>query len=89
MEEALEMVKIKGLIGSIEAADAMVKSVQGAPTGTDSIGADYVTVLVKGDSAAVKAATTDTGAAVSRVGELISVHLMPRARTAVKQVLLK
>ncbi len=89
MEETLEMVKIKGLIGSIEAADAMVKSVQVALTGTECLGTDHVTVLVKGDSAAVKAQTTDTGAAVSCVGELISIHVMPRPHTEVKQVLLK
>ena len=60
MEEALEMVRIKGLINAIKAADAMVKSAQVALTGTECIAADYVTVLVKGDDAAVKPAQQRT-----------------------------
>ena len=89
MTEALGMVETKGLIGSIEAADAMVKSAKVVLTGAEYIGAGYVTVLVRGDVGSVKAATDSGAAAARRVGELIAVHVIPRPDAEVERVLLK
>jgi ethanolamine utilization protein EutM len=75
--EALGMIETKGLIGAVEAADAMVKTANVVLVGKEYIGAGYVTVMVRGDVGAVKAAT-DAGAAARRVGELVSVHVIPR-----------
>ena len=72
------MVETKGLIGSIEAADAMVKAANVVLVGKEYIGGGYVTVLVRGDVGAVKAATDAGSAAARRVGELVSVHVIPR-----------
>ena len=72
------MVETRGLIGSVEAADAMVKAANVVLVGKEYIGAGYVTVLVRGDVGAVKAATDAGAAAARRVGELISVHVIPR-----------
>ncbi len=85
--EALGMVETKGLIGSIEAADAMVKAANVVLIGKEYIGAGYVTVLVRGDVGAVKAATDAGAAAARRVGELISVHVIPRPHGEVERVL--
>src|SRR5215207_11738561 len=85
--EALGMVETKGLIGSIEAADAMVKAANVVLVGKEYIGAGYVTVLVRGDVGAVKAATDAGAAAARRVGELISVHVIPRPHAEVERVL--
>src|SRR5262249_15180065 len=74
-QEALGLVETKGLIGSIEAADAMVKAANVTLIGKEYIGAGYVTVLVRGDVGAVKAATDAGAAAARRVGELVSVHV--------------
>jgi ethanolamine utilization protein EutM len=87
--EALGMVETKGLIGSIEAADAMVKAANVILVGKEYIGAGYVTVLVRGDVGAVKAATDAGAAAARRVGELVSVHVIPRPHTEVEKVLPK
>ena len=76
--EALGMVETKGLVGSVEAADAMVKTANVVLVGREFIGAGYVTVLVRGDVGAVKAATDAGAAAARRVGELVSVHVIPR-----------
>ena len=76
--DALGMVETKGLIGSVEAADAMVKAANVSLIGTEYIGAGYVTVLVRGDVGAVKAATDAGAAAARRVGELVGVHVIPR-----------
>ena len=76
--EALGMVETKGLVGSIEAADAMVKAANVLLVGKEYIGAGYVTVMVRGDVGAVKAATDAGAAAARRVGELVSVHVIPR-----------
>jgi ethanolamine utilization protein EutM len=89
MSEALGMVETKGLIGSIEAADAMVKAANVVLVGKEYIGAGYVTVLVRGDVGAVKAATDAGAAAARRVGELVSVHVIPRPHTEVEKVLPK
>jgi ethanolamine utilization protein EutM len=87
--EALGMVETKGLIGSIEAADAMVKAASVVLIGKEYIGAGYVTVMVRGDVAAVKAATDAGAAAARRVGELVSVHVIPRPHSDVDKVLPK
>jgi ethanolamine utilization protein EutM len=85
--DALGMVETKGLIGSVEAADAMVKAANVSLIGKEYIGAGYVTVLVRGDVGAVKAATDAGAAAARRVGELISVHVIPRPHSDVERVL--
>ena len=76
--DALGMVETKGLIGSVEAADAMVKTANVVLVAKEYIGAGYVTVLVRGDVGAVKAATDAGAAAARRVGELIGVHVIAR-----------
>ena len=85
--DALGMVETRGLIGAVEAADAMVKTALVTLVGKEFIGAGYVTVLVRGDVAAVKAATDAGAAAARRVGELISVHVIPRPHADVERVL--
>jgi microcompartment protein CcmL/EutN len=87
--DALGLVETKGLIGSIEAADAMVKTANVVLAGKEYIGAGYVTVMVRGDVGAVKAATDAGAAAARRVGELISVHVIPRPHAEVEKVLPK
>ena len=87
--EALGLVETKGLIGSVEAADAMVKAANVILIGKEYIGAGYVTVMVRGDVGAVKAATDAGAAAARRVGELISVHVIPRPHTEVERILPK
>ena len=87
--EALGMVETRGLIGSIEAADAMVKAANVVLVGKEYIGAGYVTVLVRGDVGAVKASTDAGAAAARRVGELISVHVIPRPHGEVEKILPK
>ena len=76
--EALGLIETKGLIGSVEAADAMVKAANVILVGKEFIGAGYVTVMVRGDVGAVKAATDAGAAAARRVGELVGVHVIPR-----------
>jgi ethanolamine utilization protein EutM len=88
-QEALGLVETKGLIGSIEAADAMVKAANVLLIGKEYIGAGYVTVMVRGDVGAVKAATDAGAAAARRVGELVSVHVIPRPHTEVERFLPK
>jgi ethanolamine utilization protein EutM len=87
--EALGMIETKGLVGSIEAADAMVKSANVVLVGKEQIGAAYVTVMVRGDVGAVKAATDAGAAAARRVGELVSVHVIPRPHSEVEKILPK
>src|SRR3954464_2803082 len=86
-QEALGLVETKGLIGSVEAAEAMAKAANGGPSGKEYIGAGYVTSFVRGDGGAVKAATDAGAAAARRVGELISVHVIPRPHAEVERVL--
>ncbi len=76
--EALGMIETKGLIGLIEAADAMVKAAKVTLVGYEKVGGGYVTALVRGDVAACKAAVDAGAAAAQKVGELISVHVIPR-----------
>jgi microcompartment protein CcmL/EutN len=87
--DALGMVETRGLIGSVEAADAMVKAANVVLVGKEYIGQGYVTVLVRGDVGAVKAATDAGAAAARRVGELISVHVIPRPHAEVERILPK
>jgi ethanolamine utilization protein EutM len=87
--EALGMVETKGFVGAVEAADAMVKAANVDLIGKEYIGAGYVTVFVRGDVGAVKAATDAGAAAARRVGELISVHVIPRPHGEVERVLPK
>ena len=89
MLEALGMVETKGLIGAIEAADAMVKAANVMLVGKEYIGAGFVTVMVRGDVGAVKAATDAGAAAARRVGELVSVHVIPRPHAEVEKILPK
>ena len=84
---ALGMVETKGLIGSIEAADAMGKAANVRLIGKEQIGAGYVTVMVRGDVGAVKAATDAGASAAARVGELVSVHVIPRPHSEVGLIL--
>jgi len=86
-QEALGMIETKGLVGSIEAADAMVKAANVVLIGKEYIGAGYVTVMVRGDVGAVKAATDAGAAAARRVGELISVHVIPRPNSEAEKIL--
>src|SRR5438132_4268258 len=85
--EALGMVETKGFVGAVEAADAMVKAANVQLIGKEYIGAGYVTIFVRGDVGAVKAATDAGAAAARRVGELISVHVIPRPHAEVERVL--
>jgi len=86
---ALGMIETKGLVGAIEAADAMVKAANVKLIGKEYIGGGYVTVMVRGDVGAVKAATDAGAAAAQRVGELVSVHVIPRPHSDVEMILPK
>ena len=85
--DALGMIETRGLIGAIEAADAMVKTANVILIGKEYIGAGYVTVMARGDVGAIKAATDAGAAAARRVGELVSVHVIPRPHADVERVL--
>ena len=87
--DALGMVETKGLVGAIEAADAMVKAANVILIGYEKIGSGLVTLMVRGDVGAVKAATDSGAAAAQRVGELISVHVIPRPHTDIEKILPK
>lgn len=84
---ALGMVETKGLVGAIEAADAMVKAANVTLLGSEYVGGGLVTVMVRGDVGAVKAATDAGAAAAKRVGELVSVHVIPRPDSAIEMIL--
>ena len=88
-KQALGMVETKGLVGSIEAADAMVKAANVTLIGREQVGGGLVTVMVRGDVGAVKAAVEAGGAAAKRVGELFSVHVIPRPHEDVEAILPK
>ena len=88
-QEALGLVETMGLIGSVEAADAMVKAANVTLIGKEYIGAGYVTVMIRGDVGAVKAATDAGAAAARRVGQLVSVHVIPRPHTELERILPK
>jgi ethanolamine utilization protein EutM len=85
--DALGMIETRTLVGAIEASDAMVKAANVVLIGKEYIGSAYVTVFVRGDVGAVKAATDAGAAAARRVGELISVHVIPRPDDEVETIL--
>jgi microcompartment protein CcmL/EutN len=87
--DALGMIETIGFIGAVEAADAMVKTANVVLVGKEYIGAGYVTVMVRGDVGAVQAATDAGAAAARRVGELVSVHVIPRPHTEIEKILPK
>ena len=84
---ALGMIETKGLVGSIEAADAMVKAAKVELVGYEKIGGGYVTAIVRGDVAAVRAAVDAGTRAAERVGEIVSTHVIPRPHEHVDNVL--
>lgn len=89
MGEALGMIETKGLVGAIEAADAMLKAANVVLVGYEKIGSGLVTVMVRGDVGAVKAAVDAGAAATKNVGEIMSVHVIPRPHTDVEKILPK
>ena len=86
---ALGMIETRGLVGAIEAADAMVKAANVTLVGKEHIGGGLVTVMVRGDVGAVKSATDAGAAEAERVGELISVHVIPRPHDEIEGILPK
>ena len=87
--DALGLVETRGLVGSIEAADAMVKAANVQLIGYEKIGGGYVTVMVRGDVGAVKAATDVGAAAAAKVGQVVSVHVIPRPSNELEMILPK
>src|SRR5260221_10013190 len=87
MADALGMIETKGFVAMVEAADAMVKAAKVELVGFEKIGGGFVTAVVRGDVAAVKAATEAGQRAAERVGELVAVHIIPRPHVNVDQVL--
>jgi ethanolamine utilization protein EutM len=87
MAEALGLIETKGFVGMVEAADAMVKAAKVELVGYEKIGGGYVTAIVRGDVAAVKAATEAGARGAERVGELVSVHVIPRPAPNIDLVL--
>src|SRR3954462_9013386 len=87
MSEALGMIETKGFVGMVEACDAMVKAARVDLVGYERIGGGYVTAMVRGDVAAVKAAVEAGSRAAEKVGELVSVHVIPRPHANVDAVL--
>ncbi len=85
--DALGMIETIGLVGAIEASDAMVKTANVVVVGKVDIGAAYITVMARGDVGSVKAATDAGAAAARRVGELVSVHVIPRPHPEVEKIL--
>ncbi|MCG8451602.1 MAG: BMC domain-containing protein [Spirochaetales bacterium] len=84
---ALGMIETKGLVGAVEAADAMVKAANVTLIGREQVGSGLVTVMVRGDVGAVKAATDAGAAAAERVGEIVSVHVIPRPHNEVELII--
>ena len=85
--EALGMIETRGLVAAIEAADAMVKAAEVELIGTEKIGSGLVSVMVRGDVGAVKAATEAGSAAASRLGEIVATHVIPRPHSDVEKIL--
>ncbi|WP_434565531.1 BMC domain-containing protein [Thermoanaerobacterium thermosaccharolyticum] len=86
-QQALGMVETRGLVAAIEAADAMVKAANVTLIGTEKIGSGLVTVMVRGDVGAVKAATETGANAAKKLGELVAVHVIPRPHGDVEKIL--
>ena len=89
MADALGMIETKGFVGMVEAADAMVKAARVELVGYERIGGGFVTAIVRGDVAAVKAATEAGAETASSVGDLVSVHVIPRPHGEVERILPK
>lgn len=87
MGEALGLIETRGLVAMVEAADAMVKAANVTVVSWEKIGAGYVTVMVRGDVAAVHAATDAGAAAARRIGELVTVHVIPRPHPSLEDIL--
>jgi ethanolamine utilization protein EutM len=87
IKEALGMIETRGLVANIEAADAMVKAANVVLVGQQKVGAGLVTTMVRGDVGAVKAATDAGAAAAAKVGEVVSVHVIPRPHQDVEMIL--
>ncbi len=87
MGEALGMIETRGFVGMVEASDAMVKAAKVKLVGYEKVGGGYVTTVVRGDVAAVRAAVDAGTAAASKVGELISTHVIPSPHTSLEDVL--
>ena len=87
MLEALGMIETRGLVAAIEAADAMVKAANVTLIGTEKIGSGLVSVMVRGDVGAVKAATEAGSNAAQNLGEIIAVHVIPRPHSDVEKIL--
>ena len=87
VQQALGMVETRGLTAAIEAADAMTKSAEVTLVGTEKIGSGLVTVMVRGDVGAVKAAVESGSEAASRLGELVATHVIPRPHADVEKIL--
>lgn len=87
MNNALGLIETKGLVAAIEAGDAMVKSANVTLVGTEKIGSGLVTIMVRGDVGAVKAAVDAGTAAAQKVGEVVSTHVIPRPHTDVERIL--
>lgn len=87
VQQALGMVETRGLIAAIEAADAMLKAANVELVGTEKIGSGLVSVMVRGDVGAVKAAVESGSASASKLGELVAVHVIPRPHTDVEKIL--
>ena len=86
-QEALGMIETRGLVAAIEAADAMLKSANVELIGTEKIGSGLVSVMVRGDVGAVKAAVERGAAAANNLGEVIATHVIPRPHTDVEKIL--
>ena len=89
MTDALGMVETRGLVGAVEAADAMVKAANVTLIGREQVGSGLVTVIVRGDVGAVKAATDAGASAAANVGEVVATHVIPRPHTDVEKILPK
>lgn len=87
MNEALGMVETKGLVGAVEAADAMTKSANVTLVGYEKIGSGLVTVMVRGDVGAVKASVDAGACAAAKVGEVVSQHVIPRPHSDIEKIL--
>src|ERR1700751_3694416 len=87
MADALGMIETKGFVGMVEASDAMVKAAKVELVGYEKIGGGFVTAVVRGDVAAVKAAVEAGSKAAEKVGELVSVHVIPRPHGNIDMVL--
>ena len=87
VKDALGLIETRGLVGSIEAADAMVKAANVTLIGKVHVGGGYVTVMVRGDVGAVKASVEAGAVAAKRIGEMVSVHVIPHPHVQIEDIL--